>query len=151
MTFSTKRPLRKKAARLARRSELDKPGGGYAPGRHAIEAYGAGGFRFAGMSHRGSILATPKGVRAIAPLDIAEIDAAALAPLFDELKAEPRSIEILVIGTGEKFAPIPAKLRDMLRKAGLRAESMATGAAARMYNVMLSENRRVAALLLAAP
>jgi uncharacterized protein len=124
---------------------------GYVPGRHAIEAYGAGGFRFAGMSHRGSILATPTGVRAIAPLSLAEVDAATLAPMFEELKANPRSIEILVIGTGEKFAPIGKGLREMLGKAGLRVESMATGPAARMYNVLLSENRRVAAVLLAAP
>jgi uncharacterized protein len=130
---------------------LDTPGGGYAPGRHPIDAYGAGGFRFAGMSHRGSVLATPKGVRAIAAINLAEIDAAALAPLFEEMKANPKSIEILVVGTGEKFQPISAGLRDILRKSGLRAESMATGAAARMYNVMLSENRRVAAVLLAAP
>jgi uncharacterized protein len=130
---------------------LDTPGGGYVPGRHAIEAYGAGGFRFAGMSHRGSILATPKGVRAIAPANLAEIDAAALAPLFEEIKVNPKSIEILIIGTGVKFQQIGPGLREILRKAGLRAESMATGAAARMYNVMLSENRRVAAVLLAAP
>src|SRR5579872_1511083 len=130
---------------------MDTPGGGYVPGRHPIEAYGAGGFRFAGMSHRGSILATPKGVRAIAPVSLAEVDAAALAPLFEEMKANPRSIEVLIIGTGEKFQPIGSGLREILKKAGLCAESMATGAAARMYNVMLSENRRVAAVLLAAP
>jgi uncharacterized protein len=124
---------------------------GYVPGKHAIEAYGAGGFRFAGMSHRGSILATPTGVRAIAPLSLADIEATTFAPLFEELRANPRSIEILVIGTGETFAPIGAGLREILRKAGLRAESMATGPASRMYNVLLAENRRVAAVLIAAP
>jgi uncharacterized protein len=124
---------------------------GYVPGRHAIEAYGAGGFRFAGMSHRGSVLATPTGLRAIAPLSLAEIDAETLKPLFEEMAASPRSIEILVIGTGEKFAPLGAALRDRLRKAGLRLEAMATGPAARVYNVLLAENRRVAAILIAAP
>ena len=124
---------------------------GYVPGRHAIEAYGAGGFRFAGMSHRGSILATPAGVRAIAALSLNDVDAETLEPLFEEVAANPRSIEILVIGTGEKFAPIGTGLREMFRKAGLRVESMATGPAARMYNVLLAENRRVAAILLAAP
>ena len=34
---------------------------------------------------------------------------------------------------------------------GLRLEAMATGPASRVYNVLVSENRRVAALLLAAP
>ena len=130
---------------------MSEPGGGYVPGRHAIEAYGAGGFRFAGMSHRGSILATPTGVRAIAPLSLIEIDADTLQPLFDEIAAQPRSIEFLVIGTGEKFVLIGAALRDRLRKAGLRFEGMATGPATRVYNVMLGEDRRVAALLIAAP
>jgi uncharacterized protein len=126
-------------------------GGGYVPGRHAIEAYGAGGFRFAGMSHRGSILATPLGVRAIAPLSLAEIDAAALAPLFEEMTQNPRSIEIFVIGTGATFVQLPAPLRVLVKKAGLRVEAMATGPAARVYNVLLGENRPVAAVLIAAP
>ena len=34
------------------------------PGRAPIEAYGNGGFRFADMSHRGSILALPSGIEA---------------------------------------------------------------------------------------
>jgi uncharacterized protein len=130
---------------------LSGPSGGYVPGRHAVESYGAGGFRFAGMSHRGSILATPTGVRAFAPLSVAEIDEAALAPLFDEMTDAPGSIEILVIGTGEKFVIIAASLRARLKKAGLRLETMATGPAARVYNVLLAEDRRVAAALLAAP
>jgi uncharacterized protein len=130
---------------------MSAPGGGYVPGRYVIEAYGAGGFRFAGMSHRGSILATPIGVRAVAPLSLAEIDAETLQPLFEEMAAQPRSIEFLVIGTGEKFVLIGAELRDRLRKAGLRFEGMATGPATRVYNVMLGEERRVAALLIAAP
>jgi uncharacterized protein len=130
---------------------MSEPGGGYVPGRHAIEAYGAGGFRFAGMSHRGSILATPTGVRAVAAISLAEIDADTLQPLFDEMAAQPRSIEFLVIGTGEKFILIGAGLRDRLRKAKLRFEGMATGPATRVYNVMLGEDRRVAALLIAAP
>ena len=32
------------------------------PGRAPIDAYGNGGFRFAGMSHRGSILCLPSGI-----------------------------------------------------------------------------------------
>ena len=99
---------------------MSEPGGGYVPGRHAIEAYGAGGFRFAGMSHRGSILATPTGVRAVAAISLAEIDADTLQPLFDEMSAQPRSIEFLVVGTGEKFVPIGTELRQTLRMAGLR-------------------------------
>jgi uncharacterized protein len=124
---------------------------GYVPGRHPIEAYGAGGFRFAGLSHVGSILATPKGVGAVAIATPADLDAAALAPLFAELAAEPGSIEFLVIGTGARMAPLAPALKERLRAAGLRFEAMATGPAARVYNVMTDERRRVAALLIAAP
>lgn len=124
---------------------------GYIPGRHAIEAYGVGGFRFAGLSHVGSILATPKGVRAVAIAAPAELDAAALAPLFEEMAAEPGSIEFLVIGVGARMAPLAPELKQRLRAAGLGFEAMATGPAARVYNIMMDENRRVAALLIAAP
>ena len=37
------------------------------PGRAPIEAYGNGGFRFADMSHRGSLLALPSGMKRPAP------------------------------------------------------------------------------------
>ncbi len=124
---------------------------GYVPGRHPIEAYGAGGFLFAGLSHVGSILATPKGVRAVAIAAPADIDALALAPLFAELAAEPGSIEFVVVGTGARMAPLAPALAARRRAAGLRFEAMATGPASRVYNIMMDEGRRVAALLVGAP
>jgi uncharacterized protein len=123
----------------------------YVPGRHAIEAYGAGAFRFAGMSHVGSILATPKGIGAVDIADPRDLAPSTLAPLFAELAAEPGSVEFLVIGLGARMTPVPSALKERLRAAGLRFEAMATGPAARMYNVLMDENRRVAALLIAAP
>jgi uncharacterized protein len=126
-------------------------GAGFVPGRHLIDAYGAGGFRFAGMSHVGSILATPLGVRAVSALTPGEINASLFEPLFAELAAQPRSVEFLIIGTGEHMTRLTDSLRARLRRAGLQTDAMATGPAARVYNIMLSENRRVATLLLAAP
>jgi uncharacterized protein len=123
----------------------------YAPGRHVVEAYGAGGFRFAGMSHVGSILATPRGIGAVRAKAIDEVDAATLAPLFAELAAAPGAIEFLVIGAGAKMARPPETLAAALGERGLRFEAMATGPAMRVYNVMIDEGRRVAALLIAAP
>ena len=61
------------------------------------------------------------------------------------------AIEFLIIGTGARLAPIPKALRAALSQAGLRFEAMATGPALRVYNVMQSEGRRVAAALIAAP
>ena len=124
---------------------------GHVPGRHLIDAYGAGGFRFAGMSHVGSILATPGGVYAVAAGALADLRFEHFAPLMAEIADAPGSTELLVVGTGEKMARLPAPLALRLKGSGLRLEAMATGPASRVYNVLVSENRRVAALLLAAP
>jgi uncharacterized protein len=124
---------------------------GFVPGRHLIDAYGAGGFHFAGMSHVGSILATPLGVRAVGALAPEEINASLLEPLFAEIAQHPRSIEFLIVGTGARMTRLTDSLRARLRQARLQTDAMATGPASRVYNIMLGENRRVAALLLAAP
>jgi uncharacterized protein len=121
----------------------------FVPGRHAIEAYGGGGFRFAGMSHVGSILATPSGISAVAAVTIAEVGDEALAPLIAELEAAPGAVELLVLGTGASPARVSEALIRRLRALGLRFETMATGPAARVYNVLVEEGRRVAALLIA--
>ena len=123
----------------------------FAPGSHAIAAHGHGAFAFAGMRHAGSILATPQGVRAIEAASVEDLDAAALAPLFAECAERPGSIEFLIVGTGARMAPLGRPLKEALKRAGLRFEAMATGPALRVYNVMQSENRRVAAALIAAP
>lgn len=127
-------------------SEPPSPGGGFLPGPHAIEGYGAGGFRFADMSHRGSILALPTGVFRWPVVTPADISIDSLAEVF----ALPRGqIELLLLGTGSDLVPVPAPLRQALKAAGIVAEPMATGAAARTYNILLGEGRRVGSALLA--
>ena len=74
-----------------------------------------------------------------------------MAELEENSAEKPGSIEFLIVGTGERTAPIPKALRAALSRAGLRFEAMATGPALRVYNVMQSEGRRVAAALIAAP
>ena len=128
-----------------------EPRPAFAPGSHPITAYGQGAFAFAGMAHAGSILATPNGVRPIDATSVDDLDPAALAPLLTECAESPGSIEFVIVGTGERLAPIPKALRAALGQAGLRFEAMATGPALRVYNVMQSEGRRVAAALIAAP
>jgi uncharacterized protein len=118
---------------------------GFVPGKHRIEGYGSGGFRFADMSHRGSILALPSGVYALAPAVAADLSLLNLAPLF----AEAAAIEFVVIGTGTSQLKLAEPLRRQFFDHRMRFETMATGAAARTYNVLLAENRRVAAVLLA--
>lgn len=130
---------------------MSGPGGGFLleparfPGRAPIEAYGNGGFRFAGMSHRGSILALPSGIEAWSPASAAEITPATLSRLLGEASA----IEVLLVGTGEALVPLPRETRAALEAGGLAPEPMATGAAVRTFNVLLSESRAVAAALIA--
>ena len=128
-----------------------RPTPAFAPGSHPITAHGAHAFAFAGMRHAGSILATPKGVRPVEAASVDELDLAALAPLFAQCAENPGSIEFLIVGTGERMAPLSKALRAALTRAGLRFEAMATGPAIRVYNVMQAEGRRVAAALIAAP
>ena len=121
---------------------------GFVPGNHPVEAYGQGGFRFAGMSHKGSIIIMASGVHAWPAATPGDIVAGSLGPVFD---APAGSIELLLFGTGETLVPVPDPLRQRLKKIGIRCDPMGTGAAARTYNVLVGEGRRVAAALLAVP
>jgi uncharacterized protein len=110
-----------------------------------IEAYGKGGFRFAGMSHRGSLLCLPDGVwpsPASGPPDITE---ETLRLVF----ASRPPVDHCLIGAGRDPWPLPKGLRARFAGEGIAVETMATGAAVRTYNILLGERRRVAALLIA--
>ncbi len=113
------------------------------PGRAPVDFYGNGGFRFAGMSHRGSLLLLPSGIYAWETPE--PIDAASLARVF----AEADGIEVLLIGTGRGMQPLDDGLRQALRERRIVAEAMSTGAAVRTFNVLLAEDRAVAAALVA--
>jgi uncharacterized protein len=115
------------------------------PGRAPLDAYGRGGFRFAGMSHRGSILCVPSGIYGWSPVAPDDIDADALARVLEE-KDE---IDVLLLGIGSEPRHTPPEAAAALRRAGVRFDAMTTGAAVRTFNVMVSEERRVAAGLLA--
>ena len=124
----------------------DDGGDGFLAGTYALDAYGNFGFRFGGMSHRGSIILTAAGVHAWAATTFDEVTPGTLGPLLD---APAGSIELLLLGTGETLRPVPDLVRQRLRSVGIRVDPMATGAAARTYNVLIGEGRRVAAALLA--
>jgi uncharacterized protein len=119
---------------------------GFVPGRHLIDAYGGGGFRFADMSHKGSILLLPSGVHAWPVTDFSGVTPASLKPLFAEPKG---TVELLLLGVGTEMRFAPELLKSRLREAGIRLEVMQTGAAARTYNILVGENRKVAAALIA--
>lgn len=115
------------------------------PGRHLIDAYGGGGFRFADIGHRGSLLALPSGMWAwpYATPDQLDVDA------FARVVAEAAEIDTLLVGMGRDIAALRPDVRAALKRHGVVAEAMATGAAARTWNILVGEKRRVAAALLA--
>ncbi len=113
--------------------------------RQLIESYRTGGFKIAGVRYQGSVLVLPEQALLWPVQELAEITIASFEPIT---RAEP-AVEILLLGCGSKSALPPAPLRDELRERGLVMEAMATAAACRTYNVLLAEDRRVAAALIA--
>jgi len=115
------------------------------PGRAPIDAYGNGGFRFADMSHIGSILCLPSGIHGWKPQTPPIISRHDLSAILEQAS----DIEILLVGTGMDLRRIPEDVRAMLREHRISSDPMSTGAAVRTYNVLLAEDRAVAAALIA--
>jgi uncharacterized protein len=111
----------------------------------SIDAYGDGGFRVSGQWRPGSLL-----ILADEPRDWAARTLADLTPeAFAEVLAAREVVEFVLLGTGLVQALPPKAVRETLRAAGIGLEFMSTEAAARTYNVLASEGRRLAAALLA--
>jgi uncharacterized protein len=113
------------------------------PGRAPIDTYGNGGFRFADMSHRGSILCLPSGIHGwdmdvTKPLSVEN---------FRRVLDEAADIEVLL--AGPELRRLPEELKAALKARGISSDPMSTGAAVRTFNIMLSEQRAVAAALIA--
>lgn len=115
------------------------------PDRQQIRSYGPGWFDVSGVRHRGSILVTAERVVALEAETIEAVGEEALEPLVE------LGVDLLLLGTGERFAVPPARLLAWLRERKIAFEPMTTPAACRTYNLLLTEERRVAALLLALP
>ncbi|MFK7835464.1 MAG: Mth938-like domain-containing protein [Sulfitobacter sp.] len=102
-----------------------------------IEGYGPGFFRIGGQVIEGAVITGPKGTQTWGGLE----DAQALLALQGE-------IDVLFVGTGGDVAHLPDGLLDLMQEAGIGVEAMATPAACRTYNVLLSEGRRIALALI---
>lgn len=120
------------------------PGAGFYPQQVQIDAYGNGGFRFAGLSHRGSLLCLPTGMHAWPVTAPAELTIEALAPVFEVAG----QLDVLLIGLGPDIVRLDAGIRDALKARGIIVEAIATGGAVRTYNVLLAEDRAVGAALI---
>jgi uncharacterized protein len=115
------------------------------PGLTPIEAYGRGGFHFAGMSHRGSLLCLPDGIWAWPVTRPDDVTEATLDPVFQ--RAGDAGLFLLGTGAGPWALPRPLLLRFVELK--ISVETMRTGTAVSTYNILLGEGRRVAAGLIA--
>ena len=117
----------------------------FLPQRAPVESFGNGGFRFAGMSHVGSLLVLPSGMRAWPPAscDVLTPDD------FAAVIAEQDGIDFLLLGTGAAMRRPPAAVAAHLVKHQLRMDFMSTSSAIHTYNIVLAEGRRVAAAFVA--
>jgi uncharacterized protein len=110
-----------------------------------IDAYGNGGFRFGGMSHRGSLLCVPDGIWAWPIKSVSDLNEAAFAAVL----AQAGALDMFLIGAGRDPWPLPAPLRALFHERSISVDAMTTGAAVRTYNILLAENRRAGAGLIA--
>jgi uncharacterized protein len=111
-------------------------------GVNLIRGYSDTEIRIGDLRVHGSCLVTADQVRtnwgaeAFADLSLVHVDAL--------LALEP---ELVILGTGltQQFAPL--QLRKALAARGIGLEAMQLGAACRTFNVLVQEQRRVAAAL----
>ena len=111
-----------------------------------VDAYGEGGFRVSGARREGSLLILEDQAHDWPVRNPAELDVASLAPVLSAGRAK---VEFLLLGMGRANALPTREVRDAVRAAGLGLEFMDTASAARLYNVLTSEGRRLAAALIA--
>jgi uncharacterized protein len=121
---------------------VDEP---HLPRQVVIDAHGGGGFRFAGMSHRGSVLCLPHGIWAWPVNSPGEITDEALSYAFEA----DSNLDFFIIGAGAMPWRPPEAMRARFRDRHVLLDAMTTGPAVRTYNVMLMEGRRVGAGLIA--
>jgi len=130
---------------MAPPSDLAATGAGHFPRQVGIDAYGNGGFRFADMSHRGSLLCLPSGMEGWDVALAADLTLESLQPVL----AIADQIDVLLIGLGGDIAAIDPAIREAFREKRVIIEAVGTGGAVRTYNVLLAEERAVAGAFIA--
>jgi uncharacterized protein len=114
-------------------------------GRQLIQAHRDGGFTIAGVRYEGSVLVLPDRTLPWPVRALSAVTIDSLAPIT----AAAADVDILVLGSGAQFGQPRSDLRQALRSHGIVTEAMDSRAACRTFNVLLAEDRRVAAALIA--
>ena len=113
-------------------------------GRQIIEAYGDGGFKVSGVAFSGPVIIFPERCIEWTGASAEGLSLEMLTPVFDG--DDPP--EILLLGCGPRIVFILPSLRAAIRERGPVVDAMDTGAACRTYNILMTEERRVAAALI---
>jgi uncharacterized protein len=111
-----------------------------------VDAYGEGGFRVGGAWRPGSLLIVEDVAQAWPVGSPTELTVESLEPV---LAAGREASEFLLLGMGSANTLPPRAVREALARAGVGLEFMDTPAAARLYNVLTADGRRLACALIA--
>ena len=114
------------------------------PGDHLfVRSISDEGIRIIDDWHQGSlILSATRLITDWAVTNFDEINAGLLEPIFD------LGADVVLLGTGSQQRFLPAEMMVEFYSRGIGVEVMATAAACRTFNVLVSEERRVVAALL---
>lgn len=118
-------------------------------GKKIIEAYGNSGFKVNNEKFESSIIILPDFLYQIDIKNFSEINEANFEKLFEKIIEHQNLIEVLLVGCGQAIDFLPRALEQKLKQNNIIIDYMDTGAACRTYNVLLSEQRNVAAFLIA--
>lgn len=112
--------------------------------RKIIQAYSATGFQISHVDYDTAVIVYPDRVDSFAgQISVTDIDEAALASVFENAD----HLDLVLIGTGQTRHPLSSAIMQRFTSLGVGVEVMDTGAACRTYNVLLTEGRRLAAIL----
>lgn len=113
-----------------------------APGSLTISAYAKDTVTISGQIHRFPLVVTPGGLYAnLLPDALSSLTAAHLEAIA------AMGVEILILGTGSRQVLVNRALNEALARRGVGLEAMNSPAACRCFNVLVAENRAVAAAL----
>jgi len=136
------------------------------PALNTVTAYGKDYIEINEVSYQHAVYFAPQGeVHEWRVRDVGDITAHALRELVGlaEARRDPMAFlnedaaaqtkpegcpEVVLVGTGARQHLLPANVTAPLLRAGIGIEAMSTQAAARTYNILMSEGRRVIVALL---
>ena len=112
--------------------------------RVIIDGYGDGGFRVNGERRDGALIVLEDHAVSIPAMDLQSLTLDMLQPLIDCAD----TLDVVIFGMGERMEFIPADIGQRLQALNVGSEPMDTGAACRCFNVVVTADRRAAAVLL---